>query len=110
MLLLLSLIVSYCDGINALAGLTCPLVMWSRRLGATDATEIVRRGKRTSSVGGRFVNSLFLSARDSIWINPGFHEQLVLFQVCQYNPHPGDGVYASWKTKVDRKLKAAGLC
>jgi dual specificity phosphatase 12 len=49
------------------------------------------------------------SARETIWINPGFQEQLVLFQVCQYNPHPGDGVYASWKTKVDRKLRAAGL-
>ncbi len=48
-------------------------------------------------------------ARDSIWINPGFQEQLVLFQLCQYKPHPGDGVYASWKTKVDRKLRASGL-
>jgi len=45
---------------------------------------------------GKFTDSLFLSARDSIWINPGFQEQLVLFQICQYNPHPGDGVYASW--------------
>jgi len=59
--------------------------------------------------GGKPIDSLFLSARDSIWINPGFQEQLVLFQICRYNPHPGDGVYASWKSKVDRKLKAAGF-
>ncbi|KAL9712950.1 hypothetical protein Ac2012v2_004191 [Leucoagaricus gongylophorus] len=69
------------SGISRSAAVIVAYLMWSRRLGATDATEIVRR------------------ARDSIWINPGFHEQLVLFQVCQYNPHPGDGVYASWKTK-----------
>jgi len=50
---------------------------------------------------GKFTDSLFLSARDSIWINPGFQEQLVLFQICQYNPHPGDGVYASWWSQIE---------
>ncbi|KAF9453045.1 phosphatases II [Macrolepiota fuliginosa MF-IS2] len=86
-----TILVHSVNGISRSAAVVVAYFMWSRRLGATDATEIVRR------------------ARDSIWINPGFQEQLVLFQVCQYNPHPGDGVYASWKTKVERKLKAAGL-
>lgn len=79
------------NGISRSAAVVIAYFMWSRRLGVTDATEIVRR------------------ARDSIWINPGFHEQLVLFQVCQYNPHPGEGVYVNWKTKIDRSLREAGL-
>lgn len=47
--------------------------------------------------------------RDTIWINPGFQEQLVLFQLCQYKPHPNDGVYAGWRMKLDRKLRDAGF-
>jgi dual specificity phosphatase 12 len=42
------------------------------------------------------------AVHDQIWPNPGFHEQLVLFELCQYNPSPSNGIYANWRTKIDR--------
>ncbi|KAJ6576020.1 protein-tyrosine phosphatase-like protein [Mycena vulgaris] len=66
-------------------------VMWSHRLTATKALETVRR------------------ARDQIWPNAGFQEQLVLFELCQYAPSPTNGIYQSWRYKLDRQLRAAGL-
>jgi dual specificity phosphatase 12 len=49
------------------------------------------------------------TVREQTWINPGFHEQLVLFELCGYNPTPAHGVYAKWKWGIDARLRAAGL-
>lgn len=49
------------------------------------------------------------TARDQIWVNPGFHEQLVLFEICGYQPSPAHGVYQKWRHGVDQKLRAEGL-
>jgi dual specificity phosphatase 12 len=44
-------------------------------------------------------------AREQIWPNPGFQEQLILFELCQYAPSPSNGIYVSWRQKIERKLK-----
>ncbi|THH31297.1 hypothetical protein EUX98_g2869 [Antrodiella citrinella] len=44
-------------------------------------------------------------AREQVWINPGFQEQLVLFEVCQYNPHPNEGVYKKWRQKIAQHIQ-----
>jgi len=53
--------------------------------------------------------SILILARDHIWLNPGFQEQLVLFELCQYAPGPSNGIYLKWRTQLDHKLRAAGL-
>lgn len=44
---------------------------------------------------------IFLSAREQIWVNPSFQEQLVLFELCQYNPGPANGVYQKWRLQLE---------
>lgn len=79
------------QGLSRSATVVAAYLMWSRRINATQALEEVRR------------------ARDQIWPNPGFQEQLVLFELCQYKPSPSNGIYSSWRTKLERRLRAAGL-
>ncbi|KAF8195680.1 protein-tyrosine phosphatase-like protein [Mycena galopus ATCC 62051] len=79
------------DGLSRSAAVVAAYLMWSYRLSATKALETVRR------------------ARDQIWPNAGFQEQLVLFELCQYQPSPANGVYASWKYKLEGQLRAAGM-
>jgi dual specificity phosphatase 12 len=43
-------------------------------------------------------------ARDQIWVNPGFHEQLVLFELCRYAPSRSEGIYTNWRAQLDRRL------
>lgn len=52
---------------------------------------------------------IFLSAREQIWVNPSFQEQLVLFELCQYNPGPANGVYQKWRLQLEdaRRRKSA---
>ncbi|KAF8631613.1 hypothetical protein AX15_002359 [Amanita polypyramis BW_CC] len=79
------------QGLSRSPAVVAAYLMWSQKLGATQAIDLIRK------------------ARDQIWINPGFQEQLVLFELCQYAPGPSNGFYASWRAKLDRKLKEAGL-
>ncbi|KAL0565199.1 hypothetical protein V5O48_016826 [Marasmius crinis-equi] len=79
------------QGISRSAAVVAAYIMWSSRVNATQALEIVRR------------------ARDQIWPNPGFQEQLVLYELCEYAPSPSNGIYASWRQKLDRRLAASGL-
>ncbi|KAJ6583478.1 protein-tyrosine phosphatase-like protein [Mycena vulgaris] len=85
------------DGLSRSAAVVAAYLMWSHRLTATKALETVRRGK------------LIYDPRDQIWPNAGFQEQLVLFELCQYAPSPTNGIYQSWRYKLDRQLRAAGL-
>ncbi|KAJ6628847.1 protein-tyrosine phosphatase-like protein [Mycena sp. CBHHK59/15] len=79
------------DGLSRSAAAVAAYLMWSHRISATKALETIRR------------------ARDQIWPNAGFQEQLVLFELCQYAPSPFNGIYQSWRLKLDRQLRAAGL-
>ncbi|KAJ7240338.1 protein-tyrosine phosphatase-like protein [Mycena haematopus] len=79
------------QGLSRSAAVVAAYLMWSHRLSSTKALETIRR------------------ARDQIWPNAGFQEQLVLFELCQYQPSPSNGIYQSWRYKLDRQLRAAGL-
>jgi dual specificity phosphatase 12 len=83
-------------------------VMWAHRIGATKALERLRRGKLFEC---KYFSLLLTTklAREQIWPNPGFQEQLVLFELCQYAPSPYNGIYQSWRYKLDGRLRAAGL-
>lgn len=52
---------------------------------------------------------ILILARDHIWPNPGFQEQLVLFELCQYAPGPSNGIYVKWRSQLEHKLRAAGF-
>ena len=61
--------------------------MATRKLSAAEAQDEVRR------------------ARKQIWINAGFQEQLVIWEICQYNVTPDNGVYKKWRMKLENSLK-----
>jgi dual specificity phosphatase 12 len=65
-----------------------PTVMYSEALSSVDAQQRVR------------------DAREQIWIRPGFVEQLVLFGLCQYQPHEGHPIYRQWRTRVIQALQS----
>ncbi|KAF4619364.1 hypothetical protein D9613_005104 [Agrocybe pediades] len=79
------------QGISRSAAVVAAYLMWSRRINSTQALSIVR------------------NARDHIWPNPGFQEQLVLFELCQYAPSHSNGIYLNWRTQLDRRLAAEGI-
>ncbi|KAK0242549.1 phosphatases II [Armillaria gallica] len=79
------------QGLSRSATVVAAYLMWAQRIHATEALEIVRR------------------ARDQIWPNAGFQEQLVLWELCDYNPTPDNGFYRTWRLQLDRRLAAAGL-
>ncbi|KAH8117659.1 phosphatases II [Phellopilus nigrolimitatus] len=71
------------QGLSRSACVVAAYLMWSRRLSATDALTVVRQ------------------AREQIWLNPSFQEQLVIFEACRYNPHPNDGIYRKWRYQLE---------
>lgn len=75
------------QGLSRSATVVAAYLMWSRRINATQALEAVRR------------------AREQVWPNPGFQEQLVVYELCQYAPSPSCGIYQNWRAKVERRLK-----
>ncbi|KAJ7044535.1 protein-tyrosine phosphatase-like protein [Mycena alexandri] len=96
------------QGLSRSAAVVAAYLMWSHRISATKALETIRKGQRLSANGlSRLTSSPI--ARDQIWPNAGFQEQLVLFELCQYAPSPSNGIYQSWRYKLDRQLRAAGL-
>ncbi|KAJ7721156.1 protein-tyrosine phosphatase-like protein [Mycena maculata] len=97
------------QGVSRSAAVVAAYLMWSHRLSSTKALEIIRRGKHLFTMHCSSASDLSATARDQIWPNAGFQEQLVLFELCQYAPSPSNGIYQSWRYKLDRQLRAAGL-
>lgn len=91
--------------------------MFSRRISSTDALEIIRRGLLPVLELSTFFRSLTFFfffifspvAREQVWPNPGFHQQLVLFELCQYKPSPSDGIYRNWRDRIEREIRERGL-
>ncbi|KAF5390534.1 hypothetical protein D9757_002622 [Collybiopsis confluens] len=79
------------EGRSRSAAVIAAYFMYTRRVNATQALELVRQ------------------CREQTWVNPGFQEQLVLYELCQYAPSPTDGIYVSWRYKLNNRLAAAGL-
>ncbi|KAJ7135145.1 phosphatases II [Mycena filopes] len=74
------------QGLSRSAVVVAAYLMWSQRISATRALETIRE------------------SREEIWPNPGFQEQLVLFELCRYAPTPSDGIYQSWRYKINQRL------
>ncbi|KAH8113228.1 phosphatases II [Phellopilus nigrolimitatus] len=82
------IVLVHCEqGLSRSAAVVAAYLMYSRQIRATDALEIVRR------------------AREQVWPNPGFQEQLVLFELCQYNPTATNGIYVNWRSKIERQIQ-----
>ncbi|KAH8830376.1 protein-tyrosine phosphatase-like protein [Flagelloscypha sp. PMI_526] len=77
------------QGLSRAPAIAGAYIMWTRRLNATQALEAIRQC--------------------NIWPNAGFQEQLVLFELCQYNPSPSNGIYSAWRGKLERRLRTEGL-
>jgi len=77
-------LVHCCQGLSRSAAVIAAYLMWSRRINVAQAQTVVR------------------AAREQVWINAGFIEQLVLFEVCNYNPNASDGVYLKWLTQLKK--------
>ncbi|EGO02170.1 hypothetical protein SERLA73DRAFT_177969 [Serpula lacrymans var. lacrymans S7.3] len=75
------------QGLSRSAAVVAAYLMCTRRIRSTQALDIIRQ------------------AREQIWLNPGFQEQLVLFEVCQYAPSPSCGVYTNWRQQIQRRLQ-----
>ncbi|KZT72545.1 phosphatases II [Daedalea quercina L-15889] len=74
------------QGLSRSAAVIAAYLMWSKRLSPTDAIAEIRK------------------TREQVWINPGFMEQLVLFELCQYAPSPQEGIYVKWRQRIERNL------
>ncbi|PAV20869.1 phosphatases II [Pyrrhoderma noxium] len=86
------IVLVHCEqGLSRSATVVAAYLMFSRRISSTDALEIIRR------------------AREQVWPNPGFHQQLVLFELCQYKPSPSDGIYRNWRDRIEREIRERGL-
>jgi len=74
-------------GLSRGATIMAAYVMWSRRISAPEALDVVRRH------------------REQIWPNAGFTEQLSLFEMCRYAPSMDEGIYVRWRQNIDRQLQ-----
>jgi len=82
--------------------------MRSRRIGVGEALDMIRSGAAALILGIDKMPILF-PVRDQIWVNAGFMEQLVIYELCEYAPSPTNGIYINWRTTVDRNLAAASM-
>jgi len=72
------------------AAVAAAYIMYTNRstgMSTTDAINVVRR------------------ASEQVWIKPGFQEQLILFQLCQYTPSPNGGIYQRWRQNIAEHLR-----
>ncbi|KAF9226635.1 phosphatases II [Gyrodon lividus] len=70
------------QGLTRSATVVAAYLMYTRRIDATQAMLVVRE------------------AREQVWYNAGFHEQLVLFELCRYQPSLTCPYYIGWRQKV----------
>ncbi|KAH8106039.1 phosphatases II [Cristinia sonorae] len=82
-----SVLVHCVQGLSRSAAVVAAYLMYAQQISSTAAINAVRQ------------------AREQVWINPGFQEQLVLFELCKYNPHPNDGIYKKWKQKIQQHIQ-----
>ncbi|KAF8138490.1 protein-tyrosine phosphatase-like protein [Boletus edulis] len=74
------------QGLTRSATVVAAYLMCTRRIDATQAMSAVRQ------------------AREQVWFNAGFHEQLFLFELCRYQPSPACPYYVGWRQKLAAHL------
>jgi dual specificity phosphatase 12 len=72
-------------GLSRGATIMAAYLMWSRRVSAPEAMDMVRR------------------SREQIWLNESFQYQLSLFELCRYAPSMDEGIYVRWRQNLDRQ-------
>jgi dual specificity phosphatase 12 len=72
-------------GLSRGATIMAAYLMWSRRVSAPEAMDMVRR------------------SREQIWLNESFQYQLSLFELCRYAPSMEEGIYVRWRQNLDRQ-------
>jgi len=72
-------------GLSRGATIMAAYLMWSRRVSAPEAMDLVRR------------------SREQIWLNESFQHQLSLFELCRYAPSMEEGIYVRWRQNLDRQ-------
>ncbi|KAG1761342.1 protein-tyrosine phosphatase-like protein [Suillus occidentalis] len=77
------------QGLSRSAAVVAAYLMYTKRIDATNAMDAVRK------------------AREQVWFNAGFQEQLVLFELCRYAPSPSCGIYRSWRQRVSNALQGS---
>jgi len=75
-------------GLSRGATIMAAYLMWSRRVSAAVALDMVRR------------------TREQIWPNDSFQYQLSLFESCGYAPSPQEGIYVRWRHDLNRQIQA----
>jgi dual specificity phosphatase 12 len=45
------------------------------------------------------------TAREQIWVKPGFQEQLILFGLCGYAPSAKEPIYRNWRARMDAAMQ-----
>lgn len=74
------------QGLTRSATVVAAYLMCTRRIDTTQAMSVVRE------------------AREQVWFNAGFQEQLVLFELCRYRPTTANPYYVGWRHKIDMHL------
>ncbi|KAI0728672.1 phosphatases II [Fomitopsis betulina] len=77
------------QGLSRSAAVIAAYLMYCKRISPTDAIAEIRK------------------TREQVWINPGFMEQLVIFELCRYAPSPQEGIYVKWRQRIQRSLQTA---
>ena len=58
----------------------------------------------TQGLNSTQVQDTIRRMREQVWIIPGFQEQLVIWEICQYNVTPDNGVYRKWRMEIENAL------
>ncbi|KAH7887591.1 protein-tyrosine phosphatase-like protein [Phlebopus sp. FC_14] len=74
------------QGLSRSATVVAAYLMCTRRIDAAQAMLEVRQ------------------AREQVWFSAGFHEQLVLFELCRYQPSESCPFYVGWRQRIAAHL------
>ncbi|KAG6378741.1 protein-tyrosine phosphatase-like protein [Boletus reticuloceps] len=92
------------QGLTRSATVVAAYLMCTRRIDATQAMSAVRQGLFLPCCPSPVSDGSYLTAREQVWFNAGFHEQLFLFELCRYQPSPACPYYVGWRQKLAAHL------
>lgn len=71
-------------------------------MSSAQALDVIRRSELLHYIFQTRIssNARELLEREQVWPNAGFHQQLVLFGQCGYNPTPHHPVYQSFRAAL----------
>ncbi|KAI6003694.1 protein-tyrosine phosphatase-like protein [Pisolithus albus] len=91
------------QGLTRSATVVAAYLMCTRGIDATQAMSVVREGQIFTHLVMAILAHI-QAAREQVWFNAGFQEQLVLFGLCRYQPTTANPYYVGWRHKIDMHL------